>query len=67
MRYIGLFIGTLYLLIAFGAFKNGMEGWSAGHADLGVWWTVIGGLLAIAGFGAIIGTWIHAWTEAEEH
>lgn len=67
-QYAGLVIGTVYLLIAFGAFRNGMDGWNAGHSDLGVWWTVIGGLLAIAGFGALIGTWIHVWGPAsEEH
>ena len=66
-QYAGLIIGTVYLLIAFGAFRNGLEGWAADHADLGVWWTVIGGLLTIAGLGAIIGTWIHAWSPQEEH
>jgi hypothetical protein len=66
-QYAGLVIGTFYLLIAMGAFKNGIEGWHAGHSDLGVWWTVIGGLLTIAGFGALIGTWIHGWSEQRHH
>lgn len=60
-RSIGLVIGVIYLLIAFGAYKNGMGGWTQGHSDLGFWWTVIGVLLTIAGLGALVGTWIHAW------
>ena len=62
-RYAGLVIGVIYLLIAMGAFKNGLDGWGGGHSDLGVWWSVIGGLLSIAGFGAILGTWAHAWAD----
>ena len=62
-RYAGLVIGVIYLLIAMGAFKSGMTGWGAGHSDLGFWWTVIGCLLAIAGFGALLGTWVHAWSD----
>ena len=60
-RSIGLVIGVIYILFAFGAYKNGMAGWSEGHSDLGFWWTVIGVLLSIAGLGALLGTWIHAW------
>jgi hypothetical protein len=62
-RYAGLIIGVVYLLIAMGAFKASIEGWAGGHSDLGFWWTVIGVLLSIAGFGALIGTWIHAWAD----
>lgn len=62
-KSIGLVIGVVYILVAFGAYKNGMAGWAAGHSDLGFWWTVIGGLLTIAGLGALVGTWIHAWSE----
>ena len=62
-QYAGLIIGVIYLLIAMGAFKNGLVGWGAGHSDLGVWWTVIGVLLSIAGFGALLGTWVHAWAD----
>ncbi len=65
-QYAGLIIGVVYLLIAMGAFKTGMDGWGAGHSDLGVWWSVIGTLLAMAGIGAILGTWVHAWSD-ESH
>lgn len=65
-QYVGLIIGVVYLLIAMGAFKTGMDGWGAGHSDLGVWWSVIGTLLAMAGIGAILGTWVHAWSD-ESH
>ncbi len=61
-KYIGLLIGAVYILIAFGAFRNGMDGFAEGHTDLGVWWSVIGGLLTIAGTGALLGTWIHVWS-----
>ncbi len=61
----GLVIGVLYLIIAMGAFKNSMAGWEAGHGDLGFWWTVVGCLLTIAGLGALIGTWIHAWSNSD--
>lgn len=65
-QYAGLIIGVIYLLVAMGAFKTGMEGWAGGHSDLGVWWSVIGTLLAMAGIAALLGTWIHAWSE-ESH
>jgi hypothetical protein len=65
-QYAGLVIGIIYLLIAFAAFRSSMAGWDRGAADLGVWWTVVGSLLTIAGGGALIGTWIHAWSGSEE-
>lgn len=52
-------VGILYLAIAFGAYGRASAGWEAGHADLGVWWTVVAALLTIAALGALIGTWIH--------
>jgi len=66
-RSIGLFIGVIYILFAFGAYKTAMAGWSAGQSDLGFWWTVIGALLTIAGLGALLGTWIHAWQNDHAH
>ncbi len=66
-KHAGLVIGVLYLIIAMGAFKNGMVGWEGAHGDLGFWWTVIGCLLVIAGLGALVGTYIHAWAHADEH
>ena len=65
-KHAGLIIGVLYLIIAMGAFKNGMAGWQGGHSDLGFWWTVIACLLTIAGLGALVGTWIHAWSHGDE-
>jgi hypothetical protein len=58
-RILGMGVGVLYLGIAFGAFMKASAGWAAGHSDLGVWWSVIGTMLAIAALGALIGTWIH--------
>lgn len=58
-RIVGMGIGVVYLGIAFLAFQHGSAGWDAGHADIGFWWTVIAALLAIAGLGALVGTWIH--------
>lgn len=58
-RILGMGVGVLYLGIAFGALRRASEGWDTGHADLGVWWTVVAVLLTIAALGALIGTWIH--------
>lgn len=56
---IGILIGLFYLFISFQAYRRSAAGWDAGHADLGVWWGVIAGLLAIAALGALVGTWLH--------
>ena len=66
-QYAGLVIGVIYIFIAFGAFRTGMHGWESGFSDLGLWWTVIGGILTIAGFGALVGTWIHTQTRHGDH
>jgi hypothetical protein len=58
-RIFGMAVGVLYLVIASGAYRRASSGWAEGHADLGVWWTVIGALLTIAALGALIGTWLH--------
>ena len=58
-RILGMGVGAIYLVIAFGAFRRASAGWSEGHADLGFWWTVIAVLLTIAALGALVGTWIH--------
>jgi hypothetical protein len=58
-RIIGWGIGFLYLGLAFGALTRANGGWATGYEDVGFWWTVIAVLLAIAAFGALIGTWIH--------
>lgn len=68
-KFIGLIIGTIWVFLAFGAFRRALDGLRDGHTDLLVWWTVIAVLLAIASAGAFLGTWIHAWNdpEAEGH
>ena len=58
-RIIGIVIGLAYQVLAFAAFRRSLGGWEAGFSDIGLWWTVIALLLSVAGFGAIIGTWIH--------
>ena len=56
---IGILIGVFYAVLSGLAFRTSSGGWTAGHADLGVWWAVIGTLLGIAGLGALLGTWVH--------
>ena len=58
-RIFGMAVGVIWLGLAFGALRTANAGWAAGHSDIGFWWTVIAALLAIAGLGALIGTWIH--------
>ena len=58
-RIIGMAIGVAYLGLAFGALVRAGSGWETGYSDVGFWWTVIAVVLAIAAFGALIGTWIH--------
>jgi hypothetical protein len=58
-RILGMGVGVLYLVIAFGAYRMASAGWADGFSDLGVWWTVVAALLTIAALGALIGTWIH--------
>lgn len=58
-RAVGVLIGALYFVVAGLAYRISMEGWNAGHADVGFWWGVIAALLAIAGASAVIGAWLH--------
>ncbi len=58
-RIFGYTIGLLWLYLAFGAFQRGQAGGEMGYTDMVVWWTIIAGLLTIAGLGALIGTTIH--------
>ena len=58
-RIIGMFVGVVYLGLAFIALQRAGTGWDTGYADLGFWWTVIAAILTIAAGGAFIGTWIH--------
>jgi len=55
----GILIGLFYLYIAFQAYVRSAAGWDTGQSDIGFWWAVIGGFLAIAGLAALIGSWIH--------
>lgn len=58
-RVPGMAIGVLYLAMAFGALQRANGGWDTGYSDIGFWWTVIAVILAIAGCGALGGTWLH--------
>lgn len=58
-RVIGIAIGITLLGITAFTQIYAIAKWREGHADIGVWFTVIALLLAVAGFGAVIGTWIH--------
>lgn len=56
---IGVGIGIGYAVLVALAFMTSGAAWQAGNADLGFWWAVIGSILAIAGSGAVVGSWIH--------
>ncbi len=58
-KALGFLAGLFLLSLAARAFQTAWLGWSAGHSDVGFWWSVITGFLTIAGMGALIGTWIH--------
>ena len=58
-RIMGMGVGVVYLGIAFFAFSSASAGWETGYNDLGFWWTVVAAILAMAGLGAMVGTWIH--------
>jgi hypothetical protein len=56
---IGIVLGVFYATLVTLAFLQSSGAWAAGNADLGFWWAVIAAILAIAGSGAVIGTWVH--------
>ncbi len=58
-RVLGMLAGVGILVMAGFTLQDAAAGWAGGHSDIGFWWAVITVLLTIAGFGAIIGTWIH--------
>lgn len=58
-RAFGFGVGLVWLGFAFAALQAAGEGWDSGYSELGFWWTVVAVLLATAGVGALIGTWIH--------
>ena len=60
---LGVGTGLILFVLAFGSFRTASGGWSGGHADMGVWWTIIGSFLTIAAFGAVIGTIVHSRPE----
>lgn len=63
-RVIGIAIGIGILFLSFLAFQTSSTGWSTGHSDMGFWWGVIATFLAIAGLGAVVGTFIHTRPQA---
>ena len=58
-RVIGMLIGVGYLGLVAYSWSIARSGWSAGHPDVGFWFTVIAGFLGIAAVALFIGTWIH--------
>lgn len=59
-RIFGYIVGLVWLGLAWGAFQRGANGRAMDQADVGVWWTIIAGLLTIAALGALIGTTLHS-------
>ena len=58
-RIIGMSIGVVYVVLTGLAFTSSTQNWSAGNADLGLWWGAIGTILGIAGAGVFLGTLFH--------
>ena len=58
-RILGMAVGVVYLVIAYGAFSRASAGWAADQSDVGFWWSVIAAFLAIAALSALVGTWLH--------
>jgi len=56
---IGVVIGIGYGILVVLAFMTSQGAWQAGSSDLGFWWAVIGCILAVAGSGAVVGSWLH--------
>ncbi len=58
-RVLGMMAGVGILIMAGFAGFDAAAGWSAGHSDIGFWWSVVAAFLTIAGVGTVIGTWLH--------
>jgi len=58
-RIFGFGIGIIWLGLAFAAFNSAANGWALDRPDWGFWWSVVGALLAIAGTGSLVGTYIN--------
>jgi len=58
-RVIGMVLGVGYLGLVGYSYSMAQAGWDAGHSDVGFWFTVIAGFLAIAAVALFVGTWIH--------
>jgi len=58
-KILGISVGALLLVLSWLAFQTSAGNWWGGYDDLGFWWAVIGTFLALAGLGAVIGTWVH--------
>ncbi|MEQ9568577.1 MAG: hypothetical protein RLN75_00170 [Longimicrobiales bacterium] len=67
MKFLGYGVGVVWVFLVLAAFGNARAGAAAGQPDVAFWWSVIGGLLAIATLGAFIGTTIHIRTGPRPH
>ena len=55
----GIVIGVLWLLMAGTSIWSAIRGAANGREDWALAWGLVGGLLALAGLGALIGAWWH--------
>ena len=55
----GIVVGVLWLLMAATSIWSAMRGAANDRGDWALAWGLVGGLLTIAGLGAIIGSWWH--------
>ena len=55
----GIVMGVLWLIMAGTSIWSAMRGAANGREDWALAWGLVGGLLAIAGLGALIGSWWH--------
>ena len=53
-RIIGMAIGLGYFGIVFYTLGISRQGWADGNPDIGFWWAVVTGFLAIAGVAALL-------------
>lgn len=58
-RILGMLVGVGFVAMVVHAYGVSRAGWAADQADVGFWWAVIAGLLAIATVAVFAGTWIH--------
>ena len=63
----GIVIGVLWLLMAGASIWSAVEGGANGREDWALAWGLVGGLLAIAGLAAIVGSWWHETRVRRDH